>query len=242
MPLATILGNLGSGKTLFTVIIASDSKLPVVSNFKLNLPNVECLPFELNKFLKAEYSDCIIILDEAYTYLESRISQSELNRIMSYILFQSRKKNVTIYLTAQLFSTIDKRYRELSEFLVIAYRKNLDFADFVYYVYSKTKKRKIVIPFTKAVDFFKYYDTNEVVFERDEKLDFRLKDGKEKSNDIDEIAILVKEHYAKIGIEKITKDMVKLYFTITELPEFLVGSVYTKLSIENKKSKQKKAK
>lgn len=234
MPLVSVLGNLGAGKTLFCVMVNYYSELPVVSNFRLAYDDRECEVFDLNTFLRAEYENCNIILDEAYNYLESRISQSELNRIMSYILFQSRKKNVTIYLTAQLFSTIDKRYRELSELLVIATKTP---RKYVYYLCDHDRVKKMYVGLDKAKEFYNYYDTNEVIFEHDERLEFRLKDSDAKFTDINGIVESVREHYNAMKIKRITKDMVKLYFTLNGLPNFLVSDTYTLLSLGNKKSK-----
>jgi len=232
--LTSILGDLGAGKTLLTIMASYYSKLPIVSNFKVEIPNRECIEFDTHKFLKAEYENCIVIIDEAYNYLEARVSSRELNRQMSYILFQSRKKNVDIYITAQLFSTIDLRFRQLSDIIIYALRPNIPFCDFTYFIQNKLKVKKIRIKYEKAIPFFSYYDTNQVVFERDEKLDFTLKNGNQKEIQIEEYANEIMDYYEFDKGNKITSNMVKLYFTTHDLPKFLINEVYTVISLKKK--------
>lgn len=236
--LTTILGNLGSGKTLLMVILAYYADKPIVANFNIQFDDKEVEEFNLNRFLQADYENCVILLDEAYTYLESRISGSELNRIMSYILFQSRKKNVELYITAQLLSSLDKRYRELSDLFIIA---NPNEANFRYFMVFDNKEFQFALNKQKVTPFFSCYNTNEVIFTKNEKLLFDTKDSDDKLDEIEKHAKTIEDYYHKKKINTITKDMVDLYIrTDKTIPEFLSKNIYTVIRLNAKEKKEKK--
>lgn len=164
--LNAIVGDLGTGKTLFMTLIAVSSKREVVSNFRLDLPNyshldvVDLLDLGTNKD---------VLIDEAYTWLESRVSSSFLNRYLSYIMFQSRKRTIDIYTTEQLFGTIDVRFRDLVHKIVKCTRlgigKNKEIYDFKYEildVYSDTVEM-FVLTYKDALKYFPIFDTLEIV-------------------------------------------------------------------------------
>lgn len=238
--LITILGNLGSGKTLFMVINAFfSSNLPIVSNFKLNFGNKkEIEPFDLKKFIRAEYENCIILLDEAYNYLESRISSNELNRIMSYILFQSRKKNVTLYITAQLYSSIDKRFRQLTDMLIIANKTNR----FNYTITDFNSTKSFSITFEKAAQFYQMYNTNEIIQIQNKKIIFNNLTSENKMSEIQFLADEIIEFYKKDEITNITSNLVDLYCMSYEIPKFMVKPTFTAIKLKLDKIKKKSRK
>ncbi|MFW9949622.1 MAG: AAA family ATPase [Candidatus Thorarchaeota archaeon] len=239
--LVAILGNLGSGKTLLSVINAYYSNLPIVSNFFIDFSNREIESFDLDRFLRADYQNCIILLDEAYNYLESRISGSELNRVMSYILFQFRKKNVTMYFTAQLFSTIDRRYRELCDMIIVAKSRDpTKKENFSYTITNFLITKKFVLDYEKASEFFTMYDTKEVILNHNPKLEFNLKSDTDKMSEITMIAEEVNQFYEKKNT--LTRNMVKLYFTTHKLPSFLITEVYTQAKLLRDEKKEQKGK
>ena len=154
-----IIGNIGSGKTLFLAIVGKYSKRKIFSNFQLDLELYNEL--EIIDLLNLE-NNIIVFIDEAYTWLESRTSMSTLNRYLSYIIFQSRKRNLDIYTTSQMFSSVDIRFREQSDIIIECKRMNNDF----YYTFKDFHNRKIstfILPFEKAKKYFHIYDTYEIV-------------------------------------------------------------------------------
>ena len=169
--LISILGNWGSGKTLFLVYLAKKFKREIHSNFELKLKNYKSLTVIdlLNLPNNVE-----VFLDEAYTWLESRVSSKALNRYLSYILLQSRKRTINIYITAQLFSTVDTRFRQQSS--IIIFCKRIE-DGFQYKILNRDNNciNCLVLPFDKAKQYYKYYDTYEIVepYEKG-KLEFQL--------------------------------------------------------------------
>jgi hypothetical protein len=157
--LVLIEGTYGSGKTLLATKAALSSDVPVLSNFKLNVPLYE--PLDLSELADIKRK-CLVILDEAYVYLESRTSGRDVNRYMSYMLFQSRKRGIDFILTEQLNTTIDVRYRDMTDLTIRAKRHGDDFTYSIYHpgeVYGGTW----VLTKKLAEKLFPLYDTTETV-------------------------------------------------------------------------------
>ncbi len=159
--LINVFGNLGSGKTLLlTAIAVLNPKRKVVSNFHLKREYEE---FSIDKFMKSSYHDCIIFLDEGYTYLDSRLSMSTQNRLMSYTLFQSRKKSVEIYITMQLTFSLDIRYRELADYNISCTQLSDGFEYIIFRPNDVDSFANAFLSLEMAQQFFPVYDTNEVI-------------------------------------------------------------------------------
>lgn len=169
--LISILGSFGSGKTLLLAILGSDSKRIVHSNFLIRIPNYK--PLKVLDLLNLE-NNIDMFIDEGYTWLESRISSSKLNRYLSYIILQSRKRTLDIYITAQLFSTVDLRFRDNSDIVVKCIKKSDGFKYSFFNIRNRTIKSWI-LPFTEAEKYYELYDTFEIIEPHDKKaLEFKL--------------------------------------------------------------------
>jgi hypothetical protein len=173
--LINISGDRGSGKTLKAVWCATlkSPQLPIYANFHINLPNYH--PLELREFLQDHYRNCLVILDEAYVYLESRVSQRGVNRIMGYIAMQSRKTNLDIILTEQVESSVDVRYRLLTDINISC---EATYAG-VNYTYERLKRqtrrigvrdqryvvqrKEILFPWIYLSTLFPLFDTTETI-------------------------------------------------------------------------------
>lgn len=164
MPLCDIYGDLGSGKTILTVYIAAhEPDLPILHNLgSLRLPNARKLEPEMLMSLPEDKA--MVIIDEAYTWLESLVSGSQINRYWTYILFQSRKRGLYFYITAQLPRTINIRFRELSDFTVWCAKVK---GGFQYTIEKQTVNgtymKSYQLPFAKAEKYYPLYDTMQVV-------------------------------------------------------------------------------
>lgn len=104
-----VLGAMGSGKTLFSVMYAYEflRKNPyfkVYSNFKLKLPNCEYSPRFLIDF--DELSDCLMIVDDCYALR----NQSFIDIVVN----MSRKKNMEVLFTLQYYTMVPPIIRKLS--------------------------------------------------------------------------------------------------------------------------------
>lgn len=157
--LILIIGARGSGKTLFASYIASKSKRDIYANYRLNLPKFK--PLEVIDLLDLP-NDVDVIIDEGYTWLESRISGSHLNRYLSYIVFQIRKRLIDVYVTAQMFSSIDVRFREQSDVIVKCERYGEAFHYSIYWLDSDVQRR-FELSYEDAKKYFEVYDTYEII-------------------------------------------------------------------------------
>lgn len=164
MVLWAVVGDLGSGKTLFTVELAKifHMHIPVLANFKLKFPN--CYVINPLDLLNLKFQKALMILDEAYSWLESRLSSSKINLYCDYIILQSRKRGLDIVVTAQLISTIDLRFRNLYDILVLCNKTNKGFN----YIIAKRslfgfKIANMFMPYDKAATLYDKYDTLEII-------------------------------------------------------------------------------
>lgn len=221
--LSVFEGFMGSGKTLLTVIIAflssKNKNKKIICNFHLKGINYELL--DINKFLRQEYENALIIIDEAYVYFESRTSMSIANRLSSYILFQSRKKGIEIILTFQLLRTIDVRFRELIDIYVNC-NKTLNGFKYTYYNFHTKIISENLLSFENASKFYQYYDTYEVI--QDKKMKIDIQSQKEKNKIIEDYAKYILKHN-----DKITLNTVKLFCFKNEINKSLIQIIYAQV-------------
>lgn len=155
-----VCGLLGTGKTLLLAYFASiEKKQKIYANFNLKLKNFKRIsPQELENLFEG-----LIEIDEAYSWFDSRTSNSTENRYLTNRLaFNSRKRGLTVIISAQLLSSVDVRFRKLAEFVILSagYNKKLD--GFVYYITDRFATKRFILPMKIAEKLFKIYDTLEV--------------------------------------------------------------------------------
>jgi len=186
-----IIGEMGSGKTLSTVYLASILKnkgyniISNMKNFKLNddlLYNPNMLK-ELDT--KKKY---LIIIDEIYVYADSRRSASKKNLLLSYLLFQSRKRNLDIIYTAQKFTSIDIRIRNLTNLFILPHYYGIINNNILiqWNIAKNVEQNKYITP-EKTIKLklnpkiFNLYNTYEIIdFDEDETERKNKKNKKEK--------------------------------------------------------------
>lgn len=205
MNLVACVGDIGSGKTTFLAMVGYNSDREILSNFHLNLEKCYIIePMELITLGENK----VVLLDEIYTWLEARVSSSFINRYVSYIIFQSRKRTIDIYGTMQLFSSADLRFRRMVNKIVKCERipnrnKPKEEWDFKYSIMnvSNGRIRRFRVRYEKAKKYFPLFDTKEIIEPFDkESLELGvLKNRPKKLYDkIEEIALDLKGKYKKI--------------------------------------------
>lgn len=161
--LVIILGPKGSGKTLFSTTRALKSKREVYSNYKIDIENYNHL--EVMDLVDIS-NNVDIFIDEAYVWLESRISGFFLNRFLSYMLWQSRKRDIDMYLTAQKFRALDVRFRDECDVIVkCKTRINLKKDDFRFSIFwiAENKVNHFIMKYDDAKSLFDVYDTYQII-------------------------------------------------------------------------------
>jgi hypothetical protein len=107
-----IEGGLGSGKTLMMArYLAKDCLVhhrDIYANFWLDF---EYKKLNVRDMLdkKANLLNVSVGIDEITVFADCRSSMSELNKLISYFILQTRKRNVCLYYTTQDFAMVDKR-------------------------------------------------------------------------------------------------------------------------------------
>ncbi len=164
-----IYGDVGSGKTALEVRIAkfSNPNIPIRTNFDLKLKNASSIePYEL---LTLE-DGTLVCIDEFYTWAESRISPSKLNRFISYFLaFQQRKRRLDIVHTSQLRSSIDVRFRLMEKYTILGKSRDLPTSDFKFKITNGKQIKNFTISYNEMSKVFPLYETQEIVMPLDIK-------------------------------------------------------------------------
>lgn len=160
MPINGWLGLPRMGKTLDMVRTSflwhKEDKRVVRANFNLTFGEriniMELIDFELE--------NCILLLDEIQTFLDSR-SSGEAETILDYFFMQSGKRDVDILWSAQLLRSVDVRLRELTSTYRQAWKTK---RGFVYKVYLFGEFQGFdLVTFKEAKKYYNLYDTKEVI-------------------------------------------------------------------------------
>lgn len=178
-----IEGELGGGKTLLMVKYLLDehriNHREVHTNLKLN--NIPYKEIDILELLEnnTELNNVVLGIDELTVFVDCRTSMSKGNRFFSYLILQSRKRNVDVYFTTQNLSMIDKRVIDHTPLIVLCEKiydsENKLVSDYRYYTIFDL--RNIRKPFINRylmdiTKFYKEYDTDQIItplFKNDKK-------------------------------------------------------------------------
>lgn len=119
MVVAIITGLKGDGKTTLSTLFAYNAfkaGRPVYSNYGLKFDYTELY---LNKVKHEidQLQDAMLVVDEAYLYVDSRNPMSAGNKAISYLVLQTRKKGVDLILNLLQKGLGDLRIRENSDYV-----------------------------------------------------------------------------------------------------------------------------
>jgi hypothetical protein len=169
------MGELGSGKTLGSVIFAyylwllSDKKLTIWANFNLkNAKKIKSI-YQLKKL-----NNAILVLDELHTLIDSRLWKYN-KEIMDFFL-QLRKYNDFLIFTTQHIKQVDVRLRNITQYLFYCERFENYFRYTLIDTLYKDIKKTLYLPKEEAKYFYDLYNTFEKVYRIPKKI-------KKKNND-----------------------------------------------------------
>lgn len=223
MALVNLIGDVGSGKSLYVVRALSRTTERPLANFHINIPNFTLLTPEMLVTL-TEGSE--VGIDEAYSWLESRTSARKINLFLSYILFQARKRHMTIYTTDQLLDTIDVRFRKMANWVIEC--ESID-NGFLYRI-QKQSRYKLYHPIKKilteanAKKYYKIYDSWELIDPIDENL--MLDISSDKSKILESINCTAKNLLDLYPANKINLGICKHYCLENKIPVRLHSDIY----------------
>lgn len=174
-PIAVIVGNKGSCKTLFLTVRAEYAyyieKRKVYSNYKLN--NIEYFQYDFNmlKELPEEMRNGVILMDEAHMGADAYAFLSGTSKAITKLATQLRKLNLELWITTQRFKFLANRLRMLTDIVYTMEAAKDENGDIIQGVahyemfdngdpYNSIPKSKGIFDGRK---FFGHYDTNEVI-------------------------------------------------------------------------------
>ena len=128
-----VIGKIGYGKTAYLTyrfLQRASEGDEVYSNYKINKKGTHILNFsEIAKIF--DYKKVSIAIDEAGQYLDARRFQTRDNIQVSYLLNQSRKRKMNIYLSAQRFEDLDVRARTEYQIFVQVFPYTINKEDYL---------------------------------------------------------------------------------------------------------------
>lgn len=119
-----IYGDIGSGKTFTSVLLTEmlyqeNNNLKIFTNCKYKNQTGDLLEIFNPDVQNDIDSQKLLIFDEIDKFADSRNSSSKTNIMFSYLLSLSRKINLDIIATTQLYKSMDLRYRDLSNISIL---------------------------------------------------------------------------------------------------------------------------
>jgi len=144
----------------------------IMANFGLNNIKYDSISIpELLVYTKEniELSNITIGIDELTVFVDCRMSGSKANRVFSYFILQSRKRNVNIYYTTQDMRMIEKRVVAHTPIVVYCeqiYDNGIEikgYSRYSIYDFRNPREPKVTKFILKLEPYYGYYDTNEVI-------------------------------------------------------------------------------
>lgn len=119
MVVAINTGLKGDGKTTLSTLFAHNAYKagrPVYSNYGLQFPYTELTLNRIKEDIH-QLRDAMLLVDEAYLYVDSRNPMSAGNKAISYFVLQSRKEGIDLVLNLLQKDLGDLRIRENADYL-----------------------------------------------------------------------------------------------------------------------------
>lgn len=165
-----IIGDVGSGKTLLMCLFALISNRKIFSNFTIKDKDKKVDKFAIKYILDEKIKSSDVFIDEFYLYMDSRKFMSDINSLLSYFAFQSRKLDLNIYLSTQIIRTIDIRMREMIDNIIECEKivRNGKLVGFKYIIFSNINDKNVgfkqmFLSIDNAKPYFSKYDTYQII-------------------------------------------------------------------------------
>lgn len=169
-----VLGLQGCGKTMYMTAEAlkwNRKEVPIYSNYHLKtIPYTPITSIDdCNKMRNG-----VALLDEFYHWVFARSSMTKVNKEMVNILTMNRKRNMSIYYSAQLYRTIDVIIRDLTNRFIYPEIKINNEKKYIYYKeYDLLGRKKCYKRLRHDTEYYgELYDTNQEIKNLDESNSF----------------------------------------------------------------------
>ena len=167
-PIISMIGDRGDGKTLtMTALAYMYHKLgfKIYANFRLiNIP-YEPITFEKLATFPDDLRDGVVLIDEAHIGADAyQVFRQRVQDITKFTT-QLRKRRIILYFSTQIFTTVAKRLRQLTNYIFECNKTDIKGV-----IRVNVFDRSMVINggyintfIMDGRQFFDYYDTNEII-------------------------------------------------------------------------------
>lgn len=175
-PIIAVLGNRGDGKTLTLTTLGKQYEsqgINVFANYKLIDTNYKQITFEKIAEFPSWLKDGVILMDEAHIGLDSYAFFNKRVKDITKFVTQLRKRRLVLYYTTQVFKTVALRLRQQTDYIVDCRKTDIEgIVELFVFDYREPDGLggfELINRFKlDGRDYFKYYDTNEIIELEDE--------------------------------------------------------------------------
>jgi GTPase SAR1 family protein len=167
-PITAVLGQRGSGKTLFMTYLAHQyhkEGKKIYANYELLKIPFKKITFEELATLPDWLYDGVVFLDEIHIGADSYEVFKKSNKMITTFATQLRKRRITLYYSTQVFKMATKRLRDQTNFLLTCDHNQppgfVKIEIYEYIAYSSHNYIKTIEH--NLTSFFNAYDTDEVI-------------------------------------------------------------------------------
>lgn len=144
----------GTGKTTLAAKIVKDANANNKKVFS-NVPIITAYKFDLKDLGKYDFSNSILIIDEAGSEMSNRNWHNNLSLEQIQALKLHRHDNIDIYLFSQAYDDVDKKFRELTTQLLMLNKSKLPF-----FVYATAIRKTMQLINGQILQFFEIDKAN----------------------------------------------------------------------------------
>lgn len=156
---------MGTGKTLFMTVRTKqhyDKGERIIANYGLRFPHEKADSKMLMQIVEsdANLQRCVLALTEVHVLLDSRESMKKRNKTLSYLILQTRKRQVYLFYDSQSLHQVEKRLRDNTDYFVFCKKVAPDL--FRYRIFTNSGRR-IGAFLMDGRKYYSLYDTSETV-------------------------------------------------------------------------------
>lgn len=144
----------GTGKTTLAAKIVKDANENNKKVFS-NVPIITAYKFDLKDLGKYDFSNSVLIIDEAGSEMSNRNWHNNLSLEQIQALKLHRHDNIDIYLFSQAYDDVDKKFRELTTQLLMLNKSKLPF-----FVYATAIRKTMQLINGQILQFFEIDKAN----------------------------------------------------------------------------------
>jgi len=166
-PITCVLGERGSGKTLFMTFLAYQYYLEgkkIFSNYHLKEIPYTYITFKELASLPDEINNAVVFMDEIQIGADSYEIFKRSNKMITVFATQLRKRKITLYYSTQVFTMATKRLRQQTNFIIMCLpMKHPGLVNSEVWEYSGINTKYLKSINLDLKEFFIHYDTDEVI-------------------------------------------------------------------------------